>query len=188
MTAGFTGRCHRDEECHALAHATKRCMMGSRPYDNNDKLGLTGQRDDGLSLKLRRAARPQESARLDTDWSLGVWWQTPKALQAIWCLSNSQLNHMKASCERIVSASDKINHSRAKCLLNLLEGREEGGLGGGLRQIQTVIQMVRTRTTAQTRPLPKHVQPLLISTVYWWMCHVTVELLTICTTWQLGPN
>lgn len=72
MTAGFTGRCHRDEECHALAHAKKRCMMGSGSYDNNDKLGLTGQHDDGLSLKLRRAARPHESARLDTDWSLGI--------------------------------------------------------------------------------------------------------------------
>lgn len=56
MTAGFTGRCRRDEECHALAHATKRCMMGCGFYDNSPKLGLTGQRDDGPSLKLRRAA------------------------------------------------------------------------------------------------------------------------------------
>lgn len=46
--------------------------MRSGSNDNNDKLGLTGQHDDGLSLKLRRAARPRESARLDTDWSLGI--------------------------------------------------------------------------------------------------------------------
>lgn len=170
----------------------KRCMMASGSYDNNDELGLTGQHDDGLWLRLRRAARPRESARLDTDWSLGVWSQTPKALQAIWCLSNSQLNNMKASCERIVSASDKKKNthtSRTKCLLNLLEGREEGGLSGGLRQICTVIQMVRTlRPQHKQDPLPKHVQPLLISTVYWWMCHVTGESLTICMTRQLGPN
>lgn len=73
MTEGFTGRCHGDEECQALAHATKRCLMGSRSYDNNDKLGLTGQHDDGPPLKLRRAARHTvESAHLDADWSLGV--------------------------------------------------------------------------------------------------------------------
>lgn len=51
ITAGFTGRCHGDEECHALAHATKRCMMGRGSYDNNDKLGLTGGDDDGLWLE-----------------------------------------------------------------------------------------------------------------------------------------
>lgn len=53
----YDGRIYRqvshDEECRALAHATKRCTMASGSYDNNDKLGLTGQHDDGLSLKLQ---------------------------------------------------------------------------------------------------------------------------------------
>lgn len=123
MTAGFTGRCHRDEECHALAHATKRCMMGSGSYDNSHKLGLTGRHDDGPRLKLRRAAGSHESARLGAGWSLGVWWQTPAALQAIWCLSRSQLNNMKASSERIVSASHKKKKKK--------NPRGRGQRGGG---------------------------------------------------------
>lgn len=124
MTAGFTGRCHRDEECHALAHETKRGMMGRGSYDNNDKLGLTGQHDDGSPAEIATCCLPTaDSARLEEGWSLGVWWQTHKSFTPIWCLSNSQLNNIKGIVimwAHRVSIRGKKKHktkSRVKCLL-----------------------------------------------------------------------
>lgn len=95
MTAGFTGRCRGDEERRAPAHATKRCWMGSGSYDNNDKLGLTGQHDDGPPRTLRRAARPRPPSGCRVEFGC-----LARALAAIWRLSNSQSDDMK----RIVRA------------------------------------------------------------------------------------
>lgn len=45
--------------------------MGRGSYDNSPKLGLTGQRDDGAALKLRRAAGLHPRTRLDAGWEFG---------------------------------------------------------------------------------------------------------------------
>lgn len=133
MTVGFTGRCHRDEECHALAHETKRCMMGSGSYDNNHKLGLTGRHDDGPALKLRHATRPQRRPP--------VWALTPEAFQQYGVCQVHSWTTRHASCERIVSTEKKKKNEQRG---GVLVGVVGGGVGGRLRQIHTVIQMVRT--------------------------------------------
>lgn len=100
MTAGFTGRCGGDEECRASAHATKRCWMGSASYDNNDKLGLTGQHDDGRPRTSRRAARPR--------WRPPIWMPT-----AVWVSGESFGSNMasvKFSAQRC-----ETHHASASC-------------------------------------------------------------------------
>lgn len=67
--------------------------MGRGSYDNNDKLGLTGQHDDGPPWTLRRAARPRWRAA-PSECRLGFGC-LGRALAAIWRLSHSQSNDMK---------------------------------------------------------------------------------------------
>lgn len=66
-----------------------------------------------------------------------------KALHAIWCLSNSQLN--SRNLKRIMRASEKTVKSGTKCVLNpsQAEGGRDVRSAGGLSQIHTVIQMAK---------------------------------------------
>lgn len=145
MTAGFTGRCRGDEERRALAHATQRRLMGSGSYDNNDKLGLTGRHDDGPPRTLRRAARPRRRE------GRPIWMPTGARASGGSFGSNMasvkfpferhETYHASASCQHpILKKKKKKKKSREKCPPNPPGWR----VGGGLRQIHTVIQMVRT--------------------------------------------
>lgn len=140
MTARFTGRCRGDEERRALAHATK---MGSGSYDNNDKLGLTGRHDDGPPRTLRRAARPRRRAA-------PIWMPTGVRVSGEsfgsymasvrFPVERYETHRASASCQHpILKKKKKKKKSREKCPPD-----PPGWRGVGLRQIHTVIQMVRT--------------------------------------------